>query len=107
MEIIGQKDSRQKVANACRSCFASAPFTVPSFNATDPQRDNMQVLLSMLLGSSQKADLLEIAELYRELENYDEAQKAIEKFEADEHIASKLLRELIQEKASEPMRYRM
>jgi hypothetical protein len=83
------------------------PFTVPPFNATEPQRGNMQVLLSMLLGSSQKADPLEIAELYRELENYDEAQKAIEQFEAEDHVASKLLRELIKEKAKEPMRYRI
>lgn len=82
-------------------------FTVPPFNATESQRDNMQVLLSMLLGSAQKADPLEIAELYRELENYDEAQKAIDQFEAEEHVASKLLCELIKEKANKPMRYRM
>ncbi len=67
----------------------------------------MQVLLSMLLGSTQKTDPFEIAELYRELENYDEAQKAIENFGADKHVARKLLRELIKEKANEPMRYRM
>ncbi len=67
----------------------------------------MQVLLSMLLGSAKKTDPLEMAELYRELENYGEAQKTIEQFEADEHVASKLLRELIKEKANEPMRYRM
>ena len=101
-KLLGTKPPTPAVVNS-----PARLFTVPPFNATEPQRGNMQVLLSMLLGSSQKADPLEIAELYRELENFDEAQKAIEKFEAEEHVASKLLRELIQEKANEPMRYRM
>jgi hypothetical protein len=101
-KLLGKKPPMPAVVDS-----TARPFTVPPFNATEPQRDNMQALLSMLLGSSQKTDPLEIAELYRELENYDEAQKAIENFEENEHVASKLLRELIKEKANEPMRYRM
>jgi hypothetical protein len=67
----------------------------------------MAAEVSMLLGSTKKTDPLEIAELYRELESYDEAQKAIERFEKNEYVASKLLRDLIKEKVNEPMRYRM
>jgi hypothetical protein len=82
----------------------SRVFTVPPLNATELQRENMQSLLSLLLNSD-KPDPLEIAELHRELGDYDEAQKAIEKFNEAEHRASRLIRELIAEKVNEPMRW--
>lgn len=81
-------------------------FTVPPFSATEHQRENMRVLLSLLL-DSEKPDPLEIAELHREQENYGEALKAVEKFDDDEHVASKLIRQLIVEMVNEPMRYRV
>ena len=66
-------------------------FTVPPYSATEVQRENMNVLLIMLL-RSEKPDQLEIAELYRELENYDETLKVIEKIDGTEHTASRLIR---------------
>jgi hypothetical protein len=82
----------------------SRVFTVPPLNATELQRGNMQVLLSLLL-KSEKPDPIEIAELHRELGDYDEAQKAIEMFKEAEHRASRLIRKLIAEKVNEPMRW--
>jgi len=79
-------------------------FTVPPNKPTAIQRENMQVLLALLL-KSEKSDPLEIAEIHRELRDYDEAQKAIEKFNETEHTASMLIRQLIAEKVNEPMRY--
>ncbi len=81
-------------------------FTIPPHTPTATQQENMQVLLSLLL-NSEKPDPLEIAELHRELGDYGEAQKSIEKFKESEHTASRLIRKLISEKVNEPMRYRM
>ena len=81
-------------------------FTVPPYSATSAQQENMHALLSLLL-TSEKPDPIEIAELHRELGDYDEAQKAIEQFKEAEHRASGLIRELINEKVNEPMRFRM
>jgi hypothetical protein len=64
----------------------------------------MQTLLRLLLKSEQP-DPVEIAELYRELGDYDAALKAIEKFKETEHTASMLIRQLIAEKINEPMRW--
>jgi len=79
-------------------------FTVPPNTPTELQRGNMQALLHLIL-KSEKPDPLEIAELHRELGDYDEAQKAIEMFNEAEHTASRLIRLLIAEKVNEPMRY--
>jgi tripartite-type tricarboxylate transporter receptor subunit TctC len=66
-------------------------FTVPPNTPTTVQQENMQALLSILL-KSDKPDPLEIAEIHRELRDYDKAQKAIEKFNETEHTASMLIR---------------
>jgi hypothetical protein len=90
---------------------ASAPtvqpervFTVPPYSLTQHQKDNMHALLCLLL-ESEKPDPLEVAELHRELADYDKAQKAIDIFKGAEHTASKLIRQLIGEKVSEPIRW--
>jgi len=100
-----------KLAGKLRSATApellappSRAFTVPTYSLTHHQQLNMQALLRLLL-KSEKPDPIEIAELNRELGDYDEAQKAIEKFNEKEHRASRLIRLLIAEKVNEPMRY--
>jgi hypothetical protein len=65
----------------------------------------MQALLRLLL-KSEKPDPVEIAELFRELGDYDAALKAMEKFKETEHTASILIRLLIAERVNELMRYR-
>lgn len=82
----------------------SKVFTVPPHTPTAAQQENMQALLRLLL-KSEKPDPIEIAELYRELGDYDSALKAIEKFKETEHTASMLIRQLIAEKVNEPMRW--
>lgn len=79
-------------------------FTVPPNTPTTVQQENMQALLSLLL-KSENPDPVEIAELHRELGEYDKALKAMEKFKDAEHTASRLIRQLIAEKVNEPMRY--
>lgn len=79
-------------------------FTVPPNTLTAIQKDNMQALLHLLL-KSENPDPVEIAELHRELGDYDEALKAIEKFKEVEHTASRLIRQMIVEKINEPMRW--
>ena len=79
-------------------------FTAPPNTPTAAQQENMQALLRLLL-KSEKPDPVEIAELYRELGDYDAALKAIEKFKDTEHTASLLVRLLISEKVNEPMRW--
>ena len=65
----------------------------------------MKALMYLLLNST-TADPVEIAELHRELGDYDSALKVIEEFKQAEHTASKLIRQLIAEKVKEPMRYK-
>lgn len=81
-------------------------FTVPPNTPTAAQQENMQALLQLLL-KSEKPDPLEIAELHRELGDYDEAQKAIEKFNEAENTTSRVIRQMIAGKINEPMRYRV
>jgi hypothetical protein len=82
----------------------SKVFTVPPNTPTAAQEENMQALLRLLL-KSEKPDPVEIAELHRELGDYDAALEAIEKFKETEHTASLLVRLLIAEKVNEPMRW--
>jgi hypothetical protein len=80
-------------------------FTAPLNTPTAVQQENMQALLRLLL-KSEKPDPVEIAELFRELGDYDAALKAMEKFKETEHTASILIRLLIAERVNELMRYR-
>lgn len=84
---------------------SSKIFTIPPHTPTAAQQENMQALMYLLLNST-TADPVEIAELHRELGDYDSALKAIEQFKQAEHTASKLIRQLIAEKVNEPMRYK-
>lgn len=83
---------------------SSKVFTVPPNTPSAAQQGNMQELLRLLL-KSEKPDPVEIAELHRELGEYDSALKAIEMFKEAEHTASRLIRQLIAEKVNEPMRW--
>ena len=83
-------------------------FTVPPFMPTPEQTDNMEKLLALLMGDP-KSDLyaLEIAELYREMGQFEEAQPWLK--DLLPHLdgpCARVIRDLIAERQTAPMRYR-
>ena len=89
----------------------SMPFTVPDFEPSTEQLQNMDRLSEILHNyslSSPSRYNISLAELYREQGRFSEAQEAILRTqEQDEGITSKLIAKLIQEKQPSLMRYRM
>ncbi len=88
---------------------ANAPFTVPPFRPTPEQRDNMTALLPLLqTPSTSRIDHLLVAELHRELGEFDLAAQTLQAIDpAEQDFTSQLLAKLIQEHETAPMRYRL
>lgn len=88
-----------------------SPFTYPAFEPTDEQLRNMTRLSEILRAwgaASRPGHTMELAELYRELGRFDEAELVILTIdERDVGVTSNLITKLIKEKQSAPMRYRM
>lgn len=82
----------------------SEPFTVPPYQVTELQRQNMERLLLLQL-QHETTDWVEVAELYREMGQFDEAADAISRSQKMETETSKLIRALITERKTCPMRY--
>ena len=86
-----------------------SPFTFPAFEPTAEQRQNMERLSEILLARSAAAgrgfDALTLAELYRELGRFDEAERAISTLDGQDGTAS-LIARLIKERRTAPTRYR-
>lgn len=87
------------------------PFTIPPYTPTTEQFDNMKRLLALILaGLADDAwiDWLEVAELYREQELFQEAQDALGRYIDDHSSLTKgFLAEQITKRVSAPIRYRM
>jgi len=90
---------------------AASPFTVPKFEPSDRQIENMTALSDKLLASqlsNPRAHALDLAELYRELGRFEEAQIQISKIPENETgITSKLISDLINKNEIALIRYRM
>jgi len=88
-----------------------SPFTFPAFEPSATQLQNMKRLSEILRNrreASPKDYVIELAELYREQGRFEEAEEVIVKLDADQvDVTSKLIRRLIGERQSAPMRYRM
>ena len=82
----------------------SEPFTVPPYQATERQCRNMERLLVLQL-DHEYPNWVEVAELYREMGQFDEAAKAISRSRKEETKTSKLIRNLIAERETCPMRH--
>ena len=86
-------------------------FSVPPYQPSDLQIRNMKRLLELILEKTHEPygpDMLEVAELYRELGRFEEAQDALKKCPADDiGVPEKLMESLIRESQSAPIRYRM
>ena len=87
------------------------PFTVPPYQPSLHQIDNMTRLLELLLEGGNETygpDPLEVTELYRELGRFDEAKTALQACTKDDlGVTSKLLAKMIDERTTAPVRYRM
>jgi hypothetical protein len=90
---------------------ATRPFTVPPFHPTAQQSENMACLLALILAGAEmpfKANALEIAELHRELGNFDAAAQALHTVSEDrEEVTKQVIKGQILERSAAPIRYRM
>ncbi len=89
----------------------SMPFTVPDFEPSSEQLQNMfqlsEIFRKYSINSPSRYNIT-LAELYREQGRFSEAQEVISSIqEHDEGITSKLIAKLIHEKQPALMRYRM
>jgi hypothetical protein len=87
------------------------PFTVPPYKPTTEQTQNMARLLALILNEadqSGKADRLEVAELYRELGQFEAAADALSSCNEDHaRVTRQVISEHIGWRCSAPIRYRM
>jgi hypothetical protein len=83
---------------------------VPPYQPSDVQVQNMELLLELILEKSHEPygpDMLEVAELYRELGRFYEALIALKQCPADDiGVPEKLMESLINERQRAPIRYR-
>jgi hypothetical protein len=86
------------------------PFTVPAYNPTSEQADNMKRLLPLILGGAEKPfkiDWLEVAELHRELSQFESAALALNLCTEAHQLATKnVICKLIERPSAAPMRFR-
>jgi hypothetical protein len=87
------------------------PFSAPPYQPSDVQVKNMERLLELILEKSHEPygpDILEVAELNRELGRFEEAMMALKQCPADEiGVPEKLMERLINEGQRAPIRYRL
>jgi hypothetical protein len=87
------------------------PFSVPPYQQNELQVQNMERLLELILEKLHEPygpDMLEVAELYRELARFEEASVALSQCPADDiGVAERLMKSLINEGQRAPIRYRL
>jgi hypothetical protein len=86
------------------------PFTVPPYNPTAEQLDNMKRLLTLVLDGAEepfKIDWLEVAELHREQGLFAQAESALNRCTEDyKATKKKVIAEQLHQQSSTPVRYR-
>ena len=90
---------------------SNSPFTYPPFEPTAAQVENMTILSNMLLEIQKKESgryVTTLAEIYRELGRFEEAKAQIQSIPENEvGTTSKLMADLIDDKETALIRYRM
>lgn len=85
------------------------PFTIPPYTPTAEQLDNMKRLLTLILvgvARDSRTDWLEVAELHRELSQFDAAAAALINCAADHQRATKnVIDQQIRRRSAAPIRY--
>jgi len=86
------------------------PITFPTYQPTDTQRENMLHLVELIKTQPEnltKEYPVELAELYRELGNYDEASALLKNVSPEnQDVVTKLMLDLCHQRKSAPVRYR-
>lgn len=87
------------------------PFSAPPYQPSELQVQNMERLLELILEKLHEPygpDMLEVAELYRELGRFEEGADALNQCPADDiGVPEKLMERLINEGQQAPIRYRL
>jgi tetratricopeptide (TPR) repeat protein len=87
------------------------PFSVPPFQPSALQIQNMERLLELILEKSHEPygpAMLEVTELYRELGLFEAAADALKQCPADDiGVPEKLMERLIEERNTSPIRYKL
>ena len=87
------------------------PFSAPPYQPSELQVRNMERLLGLILEKTHEPygpDMLEVAELYRELGRFEEALFALKRCPSDDiGVPEKLMERLIHEGQNAPIRYRL
>ena len=90
---------------------ANSRFTVPPFEPSNLQIENMAVLSTRLLAAqiaNPRAHASDLAELYREMGRFEEAQIQIRKIPSNETgNTSRVITEYIEKQETAPIRFRM
>ena len=85
-------------------------FTVPPYKPTTEQTQNMVRLLALILNKTDqlsKADQLEVAELHRDLGQFEAAEEALGACNEDQQqVTKQVISEQIQLRSAAPIRYR-
>lgn len=97
----------RKVPPPQYSPTAGRPFTYPPFEPTAEQRDNMKALLLLFkLAPGNWSDWCTVAELHRELGEFEEAAVALQELK-EQTVTSRLIGSMLEKRETAPMRYRM
>ncbi len=87
------------------------PFSTPPYQPSELQVQNMERLLELILEKSHEPygpDMLEVAELNRELGRFEAASDALNMCPADDRgMPQRLMESLIRQRQRAPIRYRM
>lgn len=87
------------------------PFSVPPYQPSELQVQNMERLLELILEKTNEPygpDMLEVAELYRELGRFEDAADALKQCPADDvGVPEKLMESLLSQRQRAPIRYRL
>jgi hypothetical protein len=87
------------------------PFSAPPYEPSGLQVQNMERLLELILDKSHEPygpDMLEVAELNRELGRFEAASVALSQCPSDDNgVPEKLMDRLIEKRQTAPVRYRM
>lgn len=86
----------------------NSPFTYPPYELSEEQRDNLKALLRLNANGDIELDPLTLAELHRELGQFEQAAEALRLAPENEgDVTTRLLKKLVKDKEIAPMRYRM
>lgn len=90
---------------------ATRPFTVPPFHPGAEQVDNMSKLLTLILAGGDapfKTNGLEVAELHRQLGQFDAAAQALSEYQDDyQAVLKQVISAQVEQRSTAPVRFRM